>query len=505
MVLFNRLELVGRTKSKDAVLLRVAQKHSLNCTGRVNYNKFGQQDGVGLQPVTEKFVDNFLLKVLIPDYNIKEGKPIFLGPLNTRIRALLKDYGLEKCNVKAVGFAKTGCPNSCMMDIMPNTDDSKEASCFFVQEFKVACPNVEYDVVMRFIRSNCYRVIGMVLKDIDITIDFAGSFEKLDIVEYLVQNCNFREQDTEDISPRTIINNDKMVGRNCLTYMETLGNYKTRQKIYNKFVQALECQSVRSKIGCHWKDWTCQQGTRLSVARDRSSARGLTRAEVTIYIDQGDIPSDFFIESTLNNITEYLPDNLIYSTPFSSAWKVYCDTFLHSLVCVDEDTNEGLIVYSYNEITGKISGQLIDNWNERSEWCLVKLTLNGNLPLDVINIQYPTKNSKDILEVTGTRYYKVQKDKSSDFKTRLVSKKGCFSYNNVSVEENSKMLCIAGLLPHPNCIPLLSSTKATAKSKTDAVLEKTGEITIKTEYRLSNQVSNVELKQRIVEEAAKIE
>ena len=133
MVLFNRLELVGRTKSKDAVLLRVAQKHSLNCTGRVNYNKFGQQDGVGLQPVTEKFVDNFLLKVLIPDYNIKEGKPIFLGPLNTGIRALLKDYGLEKCNVKAVGFAKTGCPNSCMMDIMSNTDDSKEVSCFFVQ------------------------------------------------------------------------------------------------------------------------------------------------------------------------------------------------------------------------------------------------------------------------------------------------------------------------------------------------------------------------------------
>ena len=36
-------------------------------------------------------------------------------------------------------------------------------------------------------------------------------------------------------------------------------------------------------------------------------------------------------------------------------------------------------------------------------------------------------------------------------------------------------------------------------------MEKTGEITIKTEYRLSNQVSNVELKQRIVEEAAKIE
>ena len=35
MVLHIRSEIVGRTKTKDAVLVGVAQKHALNWTGRI--------------------------------------------------------------------------------------------------------------------------------------------------------------------------------------------------------------------------------------------------------------------------------------------------------------------------------------------------------------------------------------------------------------------------------------------------------------------------------------
>ena len=111
---------------------------------------------------------------------------------------------------------------------------------------------------MQFIRSDCYRVIGMVIKDVDFTVDYSGSFDKKEVVDFLVKHRNFREQRSEEESPRTIVNNDKMVGRNCLTYMETIGAYTTRQKIYNKMVQALECHSVCSMVGCHWKDWVAQ-------------------------------------------------------------------------------------------------------------------------------------------------------------------------------------------------------------------------------------------------------
>ena len=69
----------------------------------------------------------------------------------------------------------------------------------------------------------------------------------------------------------TIVINDSTVGKNCLTFV-------TRQKIYNKVVQSLECKSVRSTVGCHWKDRVCQTGTRIADARDKANERGLSRA-----------------------------------------------------------------------------------------------------------------------------------------------------------------------------------------------------------------------------------
>ena len=77
---------------------------------------------------------------------------------------------------------------------------------------------------------------------------------------------------------------------------------------------------------------------------------------------------------------------MVYSTPYTATWKTYCDTFNHSLVCIDRSKNIGVIVYSYNEKTQNISGQVIESWNEREKWCLDKLTLNGNLPLDIIEV-----------------------------------------------------------------------------------------------------------------------
>ena len=73
----------------------------------------------------------------------------------------------------------------------------------------------------------------------------------------------------------------------------------------------LECKSVRSRVGSHWKDWVCQQGTRS-----------------------------------------------------------YCDTFLHSLVCIDRNvdsstkfttrlvSNKG--IYSYCRDTPAVNAKLLE-------------------------------------------------------------------------------------------------------------------------------------------------
>lgn len=88
----NRSELVRNVKTKSALLENIARSNALNHTGKLNYNAGGYKDGIGLESVTEKFVDNFLIRVLVADYNIKYGKTIFVRLQNKAIRDLLDAY-----------------------------------------------------------------------------------------------------------------------------------------------------------------------------------------------------------------------------------------------------------------------------------------------------------------------------------------------------------------------------------------------------------------------------
>ena len=122
-----------------------------------------------------------------------------------------------------------------------------------------------------------------------------------------------------------------------------------------------------------------------------------------------------FQTKVLQSIVRYIPKSIVYSTSYASTWKTYCNTFKHSLVCVDRSKDIGIIVYSYNEETCNISGQFIKSWNEHEKWCLDKLTFNGNLPLDIMEVVEVSKifeNGKKniVLEINGNRYCKINKD-----------------------------------------------------------------------------------------------
>ena len=124
---------------------------------------------------------------------------------------------------------------------MPQQDVEKTVNKYYCQEYKIACPNIEYMAVMKFIREADYNRVGYFLKDIDITMDYVGTFDKYELVEYLTKEEGFREEGDGGEADRVIVDNDYKVGRNCLTFTETLGGFTTRQKIYNKMVQMLEC------------------------------------------------------------------------------------------------------------------------------------------------------------------------------------------------------------------------------------------------------------------------
>ena len=481
-------DLIGRSKATGAVIESIARANALNLTGDLNYNTYGSKDAHGFQQVTEKFIDNFLLHAVVPEYYVKNGKNIFVGGMNKTIRDLLTASNLTNCVVKAVSLGKVEHPTKTMVDSAPHLDPKLEpAASYHIQQFKVACPNLEYDKVIDFLRKKDYVTHGYHLKDLDVTMDYSGSFSKSELVEHLINTKGFRLQGEEDDGDRTILNNDNFVGKNCLTFMESISGIVTRQKIYNKMVQMIECKSVRSGVGCHLKDWACQTGTRLAEARDAAKSRGLTRAEVTFYCEDNDIPTDEFIDRIVNRLTEYIPAVLVFATPYSATWKAYCEILKHSLVVIDRTANIGLLVYSLNEYTRKLSGHVFNNWSKDEMWILLNLTLNGVLPLDVIDVVTTTKtmmtrtmkksgnklmHCDKILEIAGSRYFKVHNDHTTHFTTRLVSKGGRFSYNSATVSENSTILKAAGFQEEPNCVLYLSSTSANVNTKVKGMLHK---------------------------------
>ncbi len=521
MVTITRRELVGTSTKKSAVVEVVARVNALNLTGKIDYNTGGTKDNVGFVAVTGKFIDNFLLRIIVPEYNTKDGKSnLFVGSQNRKIRELLNDRGLVKCNVKAITLTRLKeTPPTDILEKTPDLQRNFKDVVYYAQDFKIATPNLEYELIMSFVRSYCYNANGFFLKDVDVTLDFAGTFDKEEIVNHLVKHKGFRLQGEEDFTAsRTIVDNDCMVGRNCLTFMEEIDGVVVRQKIYNKMIQSLECQSVRSSVGAHWKDWVCQTESRLASARDKACERGLTRAKATFYVSEGDIPDDEFIEGVLNCIVEYVPIKLVYSTPFKATWDAYCSSMQHSLVCIDRKENLGLIVNTYNELTSNISGHLHEKWSEKEKWCLEKLTLNGNLPLDIIEISVlnrsvssaiNTKKTKilrceETLELTGTRFFKINPDFTTKFETRLVSRKGCYSYNKATEQNNVLLLKKAGLIPHANCIPFLANTHANVKSKANMELRSVQSLEIMLPNLATNTSKN-DFKQLLEDEAKKID
>ena len=84
-------------------------------------------------------------------------------------------------------------------------------------------------------------------------MDYAGSFDKHEVIQHLTTKKGFRVQGSAKDVNRTILDNADQVGNNCLTYMETVDGLTTRCKIYNKMVQMLESKNVRETVGQHWR------------------------------------------------------------------------------------------------------------------------------------------------------------------------------------------------------------------------------------------------------------
>ena len=475
-----------QTQVKIEEMIRLVKANAENKTGNLNYNKYGVRDDKGLVPCNEGeiFVDNFVLGCYVPEFRIEKREYKDVGLTNMLIRKLLKEAGLNSCMVKATSLQKVPTADVDPCSIMtsksetPKEDTRNKRPIYYLQEYKIACPDEDYNEVMAYLRSQEYTRSKLFMRDIDVTIDCAGSFNRHELINILLMDVSFQLQGADEGADYTILRNEHEVGKNCLTWMENHG-MAIRCKLYNKFVQMLETQAVRMKIGNHWKAWVDQIFTRFATARNNASERGLTRCEATFYCG-ADIPTDDFMKEQLLSIIKRVPNDLVYSTPYRETWKAYCECFVHSLVVIDKIAEEerGIIVYSLNEVTGRVSGKLVTNWTEKEKWCLANLTLSQQLPIDIIEIHPPgrTTDKKAKYRVTMNTYVK-ESTRGIPFTTRLVGKGPYGKSKHSKLESGCEiMMEEAGLLPNINCIPFLAHTAANKNSKSYLLLHHVEEL-----------------------------
>jgi len=191
--------------------------------------------------------------------------------------------------------------------------------------------------------------------------------------------------------------------------------------------EMLQSRSVRKDVGNKWIEWAVKN-SRLARSCDASTDRGLTRIEVSYYMDDNELDLNLSMcASLISSVTNLFTPELIYKTSHSSMWKAYCDCFKHTLIVANpqfgatiehiRDINTvpkgcALLLYSFNHIMGDISGRFIDNWNMVSRHVIERHTLSSTLPVDIIEVCNYKKvmsnekgNSLEI-HVTKNRYSK---------------------------------------------------------------------------------------------------
>ena len=129
----------------------------------------------------------------------------------------------------------------------------------YIQMLKVDLDKFESDKVieilsntenLKFLSNN-----NIFINDIDFTQDFSGIIKKEQVITWLLNNRDFRMQESFDLATHTILDNDFKISKNCLAFIKHTNNGDIRYKFYNKFVQSLESPSVKDLVGSHIGDY----------------------------------------------------------------------------------------------------------------------------------------------------------------------------------------------------------------------------------------------------------
>ena len=248
------------------------------------------------------------------------------------------------------------------------------SQAFAVFVVKVDVSNIPIQELQKYINEleKLLFTNGYYIFCVDYTRDFSGTMDKEELINYLLEEENFKMEGeySEEHHTNIILNNSSAVGRNVLTYLRTDGESMQRIKFYNKIVSNLEAGEVRSHIGGHIFDYVYSSNERLRRLfwHPDIRKRGFSRLEVSLYGRQyrlSENMGDFLISRELKLMSKN--KMLFYIQPAANQWQALAEKIAQCFILVDRPNHTAYMAWYGNSLTGRIAGVKIDYAKKRDK------------------------------------------------------------------------------------------------------------------------------------------
>ena len=278
------LNSIGHKKVKIETMLSTLNKHiNKSDIGYIDYSVGGTKNQT-IDPLNDLFCDNIIVYTPIENiylYKSKDNKEREIDIKHIPKELLVK----TTANVKFV-FNQIDLPinkNQIKPTRIKYIDNENyiNRSSDYIQMLKIDLDQFQADKVIEIFSNQenikFFSNNNVFINDIDFTQDFSGLINKEEVIDYLLNDLDFRIQGSNDFATHTILDNDYKISKNCLTFIKHTNNGDIRYKFYNKFIQSLESPSVRDLVGSHIGDYISNPNINLKNA--------IEKAKTLVYYD----------------------------------------------------------------------------------------------------------------------------------------------------------------------------------------------------------------------------
>jgi len=241
---------------------------------------------------------------------------------------------------------------------------------------------------------------SIIIRSIDVTVDCAYISTRSIIEQYILSRNLATKSD--------VVNDRRVTGDNCISYLgksAQLNNAKTRTKIYNKFIQAMESSQVMQRLGSRLSHLVASPDASAMEKLKRFLDTGYTRIELTVYGSTLFAPISY--ENAMNALLDDLQACPTYCVPLYDQWHMIVDRLSQVAAVYIEETETFAYCHWWNSLTKQMQGLCKTHVSRDKLECLLSNFSFNDRPIHCFFLQISDKSNGSYDVIKHERYQRA--------------------------------------------------------------------------------------------------